>query len=67
MYKYCVKLTTTDSDGCDALDVYFVVTAHSFSEALIIAERKLTGKEQILKVNEITRFKRGGTYYGILS
>ena len=59
MNKYCVKLRTTDTDGCDALDVYFNVTAHSFSEALIIVERKLTYKERILKVNEITQLKEG--------
>lgn len=55
MNKYCVKLRTTDIDGCDAVDVYHIVTAHSFSEALIIVERKLTYKERILKVNEITQ------------
>lgn len=63
MYKYCVKLITTDVDGCDALDVYFIVTAHSFSEALIQVERKLTYKERILKVNEITQLRRGGSQY----
>lgn len=63
MNKYCVKLTTTDKDGCDALDVYFIETAHSFSEALIKVERKLTYKERILKVNEITQLRRGGNYY----
>ena len=55
MNKYCVKLITTDIDGCDALDVYFIETAHSFSEALIIAERNLTYKQGILRVLDIRR------------
>lgn len=63
MNKYCVKLTTTDKDGCDLLDVYFIETAHSFSEALIKVERKLAYKERILKVNEITQLRRGDNYY----
>ena len=63
MNKYCVKLRTTDSEGCDALDVYFIVSAHSFSEALISVERKLTYKERILKVNEIIQLRRGVSYY----
>lgn len=66
MNKYCVKLTTTDKDGCDALDVYFIETAHSFSEALINVERKLTYKERILKVNEIIQLRRGNSCLNLI-
>lgn len=66
MNKYCVNLIKTDVNGCDALAVYHIVTAHSFSEALIKVERKLTNKERILKVNEIKQLNRGDRFYGIL-
>lgn len=56
MNKYCVKLTTTDIDGCDAIEIEIdVINAHSFSEALVMAERNLTYKQGIIKVLEIRR------------
>lgn len=55
-YTYTIKMVVTDSDGCDALDVEIEVpNAHSFSEALIIAERNLTYKQGILRVLDIRR------------
>lgn len=49
--SYKVKLCVTDIDGCDALEVEIdVQNAHSFSEALIKAERNLSYKQSIIKV-----------------
>lgn len=55
-YTYTVKMVVTDIDGCDALEVKMEVpNAHSFSEALVLAERNLTYKQGIIKVLEIMR------------
>lgn len=55
-FTYKVKMVVTDIDGCDALEVEIdVLNAHSFSEALIKAERTLTYKQSIIKVLEIRR------------
>lgn len=55
-YAYTVKMVVTDTDGCDALKVEMEIpNAHSFSEALIMAERTLTYKQGIIKVLEIRR------------
>ena len=56
-YTYKVKLLVTDVEGCDDLEVEIEVpNAHSFSEALIIAERNLTYKQRILRVIDIRRY-----------
>lgn len=55
-YAYKVKMVVTDIDGCDAIEVEIdVLNAHSFSEALVMAERNLTYKQGIIKVLEIRR------------
>lgn len=55
-YTYIVKLLVTDVEGCDALEVEIeILNAHSFSEALIMAERTLTYKQGILRVLDIRR------------
>lgn len=56
MYTYKVKLLVTDVEGCDELEVEIEVpNAHSFSEALVMAERILTYKQRILRVLDIRR------------
>lgn len=58
-YTYKVKMVVTDIDGCDAIEVEIdVVNAHSFSEALVMAERNLTYKQGIIKVLEIRRVSK---------
>lgn len=55
-YSYTVKMVVTDIEGCDALEIEMeVLNAHSFSEALVMAERNLTYKQGIIKVLEIRR------------
>lgn len=55
-YAYKVKMVVTDIYGCDAIVVEIdVLNAHSFSEALVMAERNLTYKQSIIKVLEIRR------------
>ena len=55
-YSYKVKLCVTDIEGCDALEVVIKgMNAHSFSEALIMAERTLTYKQSILRVLDICK------------
>ena len=55
-YTYTIKMVVTDLDGCDALNVEIEVpNAHSFSEALVMAERNLTYKQRILEVLRIRR------------
>lgn len=55
-YAYKVKLLVTDVEGCDELEVEIeILNAHSFSEALVMAERTLTYKQGILRVLDIMR------------
>ena len=55
-YTYTIKMVVTDLDGCDALDVEIEVpNAHSFSEAIVMAERNLTYKQRILEILRIRR------------
>lgn len=55
-FSYKVKMVVTDIDGCDAIEVEIdILNAHSFSEALVMAERNLTYKQSIIKVLEIRR------------
>lgn len=55
-FTYKVKLLVTDVEGCDELEVEIdILNAHSFSEALVIAERQLTYKQGILRVLDIER------------
>ena len=55
-YTYKVKMVVTDIDGCDAIEIEIdVLNAHSFSEALVMAERNLTYKQGIIKVLEIRK------------
>ena len=55
-YSYKVKLLVTDVEGCDELEVEIeILNAHSFSEALVMAERTLTYKQGILRVLDIMR------------
>ena len=57
MYTYTIKMLVTDVEGCDDLEVELkIMNAHSFSEALIIAERNLTYKQRILRVLDIRRY-----------
>ena len=55
-YTYKVKLLVTDIEGCDELEVEIdIINAHSFSEALVMAERTLTYKQGILRGLDIRR------------
>lgn len=55
-YRYEVKMCVTDIEGCDCLEVEMTITnAHSFSEALVLAERNLTYKQRILSILGIRR------------
>ena len=55
-YSYKVKMLVTDVEGCDELEVEIeILNAHSFSEALVMAERTLTYKQGILRVLDIMR------------
>lgn len=55
-YSYKIKMCVTDIEGCDALEVECIIqNAHSFSEALVIAERNLTYKQRIIRVLDIKK------------
>lgn len=55
-YTYKVKMCVTDTDGCDCLEVEMdIVNVHSFSEALVIAERKLCHMQTIICILSIER------------
>lgn len=55
-YSYKIRMCVTDIEGCDALEVECIIpNAHSFSEALIIAERNLTYKQRIIEVLDIKK------------
>lgn len=53
--KYTIEYVATDIEGCDALDKTEVVEAHSFSEAVVILERLMTYKQQIIRIDTIIR------------
>lgn len=58
-YAYKVKLLVTDVEGCDELEVEIkIINAHSFSEALVLAERTLIYKQGILRVLDIRRVSK---------
>lgn len=53
-FAYKVKVLVTDVEGCDELEVEIdILNAHSFSKALVIAERQLTYKQGILDIERI--------------
>lgn len=53
-FTYVVRMCVTDIYGCDALKVEMkILNAHSFSEALVLAERNLCHMQRIISVDGI--------------
>lgn len=53
--KYAIEYVSTDCEGCDALEKTEVIEAHSFSEAVVILERLMTYKQQIIRIDTIIK------------